>query len=271
MEENSLEARLRAAGAGMRASERRVAELMVRLAAELPELGIGEVAERAGVSPSTVVRACQALGYAGFQGVRLAAARARPRPAAPDGHLATAAQVARAAVDALGATVDEAAVQAVAGALAGARRVLVSGAGLSWPVAQDAGLRLSAIGVDAVAPADPLAAGVLARRFGPEDACLLVSHTGGTRSVVDAARAARERGVTVVALVGFRATPLAGHADHVLVTGGHDPAFRLESTASRVGQFVVFDAVCLALIDRLGERAREALDAFAATSAEAAW
>ncbi|MGE7437507.1 hypothetical protein [Kitasatospora sp. NPDC001175] len=46
-------------------------------------LSVSDVAELANTAPSSVVRACQRLGFRGYQEIKIEAAREAPRPPAP--------------------------------------------------------------------------------------------------------------------------------------------------------------------------------------------
>ncbi|MFD0346857.1 SIS domain-containing protein [Kitasatospora aburaviensis] len=100
--------------------------------------------------------------------------------------------------------------RAAAEVLGAATRVVVVGAGLSGAVVLDAAYRLRALGIPVDAPADPLTAQLAAAQLPPTGACLAVSHTGATQTVVDAARRARATGAAVVALTGYA---LPAHRD----------------------------------------------------------
>lgn len=80
--DGQLAAHIRAHLPELRDAEARVAQVVLDQGAELASLTIGDVAALAGTAPSSVVRACQRLGFRGFQQLKLAAARQAPRPAA---------------------------------------------------------------------------------------------------------------------------------------------------------------------------------------------
>lgn len=213
-----LAAHVRAHLPGLRDAEARVAQVVLDQGADLPNLTIGDVAALAGTAPSSVVRACQRLGFRGFQQLKLAAARQAPRPD-PTTEQDTAEQdpavraltdtlrAAREALDGLTATLDAAELRAAAELLGSASRVLVVGAGLSGAVALDAAYRLRALGCAVDAPADPSTAQLAAGLLSPGAVCLAISHTGASRTTVDAARLARGTGADVIALTSTTHSP----------------------------------------------------------------
>jgi DNA-binding MurR/RpiR family transcriptional regulator len=133
---------------------------------------------------------------------------------------------------------------AAAAALARARRVDVYGAGgLSGPLAQMLRYRFLMLGIpgsaETLAPAQLAAAQTLR----PGDVALLLSHSGVAVPMLDAARAAREAGATVVAVSNFRASPLVGLADVALFTAAHEPAEWAEAPAARVPMLAILEAL----------------------------
>ncbi|MFB0630904.1 SIS domain-containing protein [Streptomyces sp. AB3(2024)] len=86
-----------------------------------------------------------------------------------------------------------------------------------------------------------------------------MSHTGATRSTVDAARRARQAGTPVIALTGYARSPLTESSDRPLLAGGQDLVFGRETVASRLAHLTVIDALTLTLLGLRGEPAEAAL------------
>ncbi|MFI2611360.1 MurR/RpiR family transcriptional regulator [Kitasatospora sp. NPDC018619] len=277
--ESRLAAQIRARLGELRGTEARVAQVVLDRGADLVHLSVSDVATLAGTAPSSVVRACQRLGFRGYQELKIAAARqapAAPAPAEDEGGPAARAltgtlRAARAALDGLTATLSAADLQAAAELLDGAGRVVVLGAGLSGAVVLDLGYRLRALGLLVDAPADPITAQLAAAGLGPGTACVAVSHTGATRSVVDAARRAREAGAGVLALTSYARSPLTETASLALVAGGQDLVFGLETTASRLAHLAAVDALAQTLLALRGPRAERALGLSADVTADYAY
>src|SRR5262245_55082070 len=68
-------ARIKAAMSGLVPSEVKVAELILAEPETVLGSSVSSVADRAGTAESTVIRACQRIGYKGFHDVKLALAR----------------------------------------------------------------------------------------------------------------------------------------------------------------------------------------------------
>lgn len=247
--------------------ESRVARTILDQGDRLLYLSASEVSSLAGAALSTVVRTCQALGFKGFQDLKLSLAReGRPVTAeeiqgevhlgdSPAVVLAKVRDGAREAVELGIAHVDPDAFAAAVSAVSRARRVLCLGVGTSAPLAQDAAYRLLWVGVEADAPPDAHVQHVRATVLEPEDVALVVSHTGSTRETVAAARAASSAGATVVAVTSFPRSPLAEVADITLVAATRETSYRVEALASRIAHLIVLDALWVAIAVQAGDAA----------------
>ncbi|MFI8811808.1 MULTISPECIES: MurR/RpiR family transcriptional regulator [unclassified Streptomyces] len=284
MEQNSapgysLTSHLRARLPELRETEARVAQVILDQGPDLVALSVSDVAKLAGTASSSVVRACQRLGFRGYQELKIAAARQIPaRMPAPDldDDPATRAlndtlRASHEALDGLTTTLTPAQLQAVAAALNAAPHVVVTAAGLSAAVAIDAAYRLRALGCIVDAPTDPLTAQLAAAQLPAGAVCLAISHTGATRSTVDTARRAREAGATVVALTSYAQSPLSETSTHTLVAGGQDLVFGLETTASRIAHLATVDALTQTLMAQRARAAQRALDLSADVTADHAY
>jgi RpiR family carbohydrate utilization transcriptional regulator len=247
--------------------ESRVARAILEQGDRLLYLSASEVAETAGAALSTVVRTCQALGFKGFQDLKLSLAReGRPVTAEEiqgEVHLGDPAPVvlaklrdgAREAIDLGIAHVDPDAFAAAVTAVSQARRVLCLGVGTSAPLAQDVAYRLLWVGIESDAPHDAHVQHVRATLLEPEDVALVVSHTGSTRETVTAARAAAETGATVIAVSSFPRSPLAEVADITLIAATRETSYRVEALASRIAHLIVLDALWVAIAVQAGDAA----------------
>ncbi|SED76774.1 MurR/RpiR family transcriptional regulator [Ruania alba] len=262
----SVPAMIRAGISALHPSEQRVAQVFIDRPEWTIEASAQEVADAAGTSRATVVRAAQRLGFSGYPQLRVLLARdvglaargsedTEPRDAVGVVR-AVVRDLARAAED-LAALLDAQDVQTGVELLRSARSVLVIGNGLSAPVAMEAAMRLNAIGRSAEAPMDHVAQGVRARLLGPEDVCIVVSGSGSTRPTVQAARAARTAGAGLIALTAFTTSPLTEIATVSFVSALGASSFRDEITrTTRLSQTIMVNALIRALIQADPESAR---------------
>jgi RpiR family transcriptional regulator, carbohydrate utilization regulator len=230
---------------------------------------VTEIAAAADTGVGTVVRACQSLGFKGFQAAKIALAQdllpldERPQEdvGESDEPLEVLTKLAASSGDALRratASVGASELSRAIDLLASARRVLCLGVGTSAPLAQDAAYRLTTIGIDADAPPDVHVQHVRARLLSVADVALAVSHTGSTQETLGATRGAKEAGARVIAITSFSTTPLTELADVVLVAGGLETRYRVEAMASRLAHLLIVDALFTSLVLADSNRAKKA-------------
>jgi DNA-binding MurR/RpiR family transcriptional regulator len=266
-------ARLRAQAPSLGGAERAVAQVILDRAEDIIELSSAQVAQLAGVSRPTVVRTCQSLGLTGYQQLRVLLAREgvsnAPRERASAEHAAgdtdqgalrtvrsTFRHVAD-SVDSMLALLDGDTVSAAVELLAGAKRLVAVGHGVSAPLATDAASRLTAVGRVTERYSDVIGERIAVAGLASADAVLIVSGSGSSRPALDAARSARDAGAKVLVLTAFSHAPLVDLADLSLVTGMPETSFREEIVVTtRIPQTILLEGLLTATAERLGEAGR---------------
>ncbi len=250
---SAVMARLRASEPMLGPSERRVAQVVLARPADVSGWSTSELAVASQTSPATVIRACQSLGFRGFQHLRLELARATPDAQEPQPH--ATGMLFDAAIDALRLardSIDPGAIQHAVAILEGARRLVLVGNGFSGPPLQDAALRIATLGRSVEAPIDALAQQFTTHGLGASDAVLAVSYSGANAQTLAACRAAADRGAAVVAVTSFGASPVARAATLAITTatarGGHE----VDPFLSRLAHQVVLQGIHDGLAERLG-------------------
>lgn len=272
-------ARAQAALPSLGDTDKRVIEMILSEPEAVVRGSVTELALKAGVAQSSAVRACQRIGYRGYQDVKLAITRDLARQDQQTQELShddgidgktPAGQIldsilrrsARALVDAA-QTVSPEMLSLAIDRIAAASRVLVVGNGTSAAPAHDAAYRLSALGIVTISPADVMAQHMAARHLDETCVCVVVSNTGATRESLLAAEAARAAGALVVAITSFTNSPLTRVADAALIAGGPEHGFRLEAMASRLAHLGVIDAIFVGIAVRRPKASTKALDIMA--------
>ncbi|WP_435057324.1 MurR/RpiR family transcriptional regulator [Streptomyces sp. bgisy060] len=207
------------------------AERVVHVLARTPQFAsyssAREVAERAGVNVSTVVRTAQQLGFDGWPRLReelraLYLASVSSGDLAPGAATDPAAQTLR--QDAVNlstlATPDNlAAIRAAARAVRTARRTLVISSGSGAGPAHVLGHLGAIAGHDIrLALGSATAQAVQVSQLEKGDCLVTLNVWRLTRTLRGLTRLARERGATVIVLTDLSASPLAEEADHLVVT-----------------------------------------------------
>lgn len=252
--ELSVLARVRAASAALGPSERKVAQMVLARPDEIVEWSTAELADAAGTSTATVIRACQSLGFRGFQHLRLDLARSAPLAPREQGTVREASTFDDAidAVRLAQESVDPERIVAAVAALRGARRVVLVGSGFSGPPLQDFAMRLSTLGHSVEAPVDALAQQFAVRSLSSGDVCLALSYSGANVQSLRAAEAASAQGATVVLVTSYARSPLGRVADVVVTTGPAGTAHDIDPFLARLGHTIVLHAFHSALSELIG-------------------
>jgi RpiR family carbohydrate utilization transcriptional regulator len=267
-----LRATIMALMPGLRASEAKVLRLVLDDAAFVQSATTGEIAERAGVSPATIVRAARAAGFAGFGELKQAvitdiALRPGLDPPAALTESSTVDEVTELvlashanSIRATRATLDQEQLRAAVALLAAADTILAFGVGTSTAPAADAAYRWTAIGRRAHAPRDGRTAQLHARLLPPGSALVAISNSGQSNETIAVADAAATAGAGIVAITSFASSPLAQRADAVLVAGGPDLGLNMAASSSRLAHLAVVDILHAAVSLADLPRARRAID-----------
>jgi len=251
--ELSVITRVRAAAQALGPSEGRVAAVIMARPHDVVSWSTTDLATAADTSAATVIRACQSLGFRGFQHLRLELARSAPAaPRERDDIVTSTFDDAAAALRLAQECVDPGQVEAVAGLLRSARRVVLVGNGFSGPPLQDFAMRLSTLGRPVEAPIDPLGQQFAVHSLRADDLCLALSYSGANVQTLRACEAAADRGARVAALTSYARSPLGRLADPVVATGPAGAGHGVDPFLARLGHLVVLHALHSALAPDAG-------------------
>jgi DNA-binding MurR/RpiR family transcriptional regulator len=241
---DTLQARLKR----MRPSEAAVARRLLRSLGLVASKSLREVAAHCRTSDTTVVRACRAAGFDGFQDLKYYVLREFTGGDAPP--VAPGQDAYREDINA-SVTAAEVALDQAARLIRRARRVVLAGVGASQGVAVIATDILFTLGKPALAiHSEPMAGFVFSP---PTDGLVLlaISHSGETQFTLHVAQEARKAGVPSIGLTNEPASELARAVDVLLPTQAVEPPRGSYAIAPRVCQLAILDR----LFNRVGRRA----------------
>jgi RpiR family carbohydrate utilization transcriptional regulator len=266
--------RVRAALPALPPAEQRVAKLVLADARSFASLPVGELAARAQVSKPTVVRFCRSVGYDGLSDFKLKLAGA-VNEGLPFVHRAVdeddkpgdiVVKVIDNAVSALLKYRNEAAGHAIERAIAAlaaacrtGRRIEFYGVGNSGIVAQDAQHKFFRLGVAASAVSDGHVQVMSATMLQPGDCAVIISNSGRSRDLLDAAEIARRKGATTIVITasGSPLAHAASGAQHVLLAADHpEDNDRYSPMVSRLLHLIIIDILTTGVALRLGGELR---------------
>ncbi len=256
--------------------ERKVAGFILATPAEAVHPSIEELAEKIGVSESTLVRFVRKLGYKGYQQFRIALATETVAPeslvyeAPVDARGDDASVVFGSAIRTLEltlASLSRRTLERVARAAVDARRLFLFGLGGSGIVAMDACHKLVRSGLSCSDAGDFHLQLMMASQTCPEDLALLVSHTGANRDTLALAEEIRARGCPMAVITSNPRSPLAKMADELLVSLAPTSTPVSEAFSARIAQLAIVDTLYVKVMELLGERGLENLERMRASIA----
>lgn len=255
--------RITASLSSLAPAEQRVGRLVLTDPRAFARLPVRELAERAQVSKPTVVRFCRSMGYDGLADFKLKLAGSVSE-GVPFIHRSV--DLDDKTGDVLVKVVDNAvaaflqyrnaastgALERAATALADTwrqrGRIEFHGVGNSGIVAQDAQHKFFRLGVTSLATSDGHIQVMSATLLGKGDCLVIISNSGRTRDLMDAADIARRGGATTIAITSS-GSPLAG-ACHIHLAADHPEGYdRYSPMVSRLLHLLIIDvlATCVAL------------------------
>jgi len=233
-------------------------------------LSTREQAKRAGVTPATLTRLAQKLGFPGYDGVRKIYADAvRRRPESYrgraeellsrhtlEGDAALVQDIFGSLAQHLQSLSAPAAVERftrAAEALANAERVFCLGLRSSFSVAYMFNYVRSLFGSNSILVDGTGATGLdVLRNIGPKDALLAISVMPYVRQSIDAAKFVKQRRARVVAVTDSELSPLARIANHVVLARTETPSFFHTMTPA----FAAVECLAALIAARRGPAAR---------------
>jgi DNA-binding MurR/RpiR family transcriptional regulator len=250
--------RIRSRWDDLPAASQRVATVVLEDPRVVLDLGVNELADRAGTSPATVTRFCRQIGYTGYVALRMSVATELGRTSARPAHQAdigrafgpddTAEDVRSTLLNGTlrslqetAASLDLVQLRALAETLAHSRHVDLYGVGSSALAAEALAGRLYRIGVVCNVWSE-VHAGLTSAVLQTED-CVAIgySHTGRTAETITMLEEAGRHGSLTVAVTNDPASPLAERADVVIQTSAFERYLQPDDLAAYYSQIYVGD------------------------------
>ena len=249
----------------LRASEQKVADLVLSDPAQTMTYNMAGLAEAAGVSEPTVMRFCSAIGFDGFRSFKLELAQtiALGMPLtlstidADDSLSNLTDKVFSRTISSLDRArrgLDNHVMEQAIEMLVQADEIIFVGAGASGIVAQDAQQKFPLFGVTCQAPADYHQQFIAASMSGPNSVVVAISNTARTLTVLRVAELAKEKGAKVIAIVGDHG-PITSLADLVIQVSTFEDTDLYTPSVSRLAGLVVVDVLATGSSIRRGPEA----------------
>ena len=226
-------------------------------------LSIHQLAEKTFASPSTIIRMCQRIGFAGYKEFRQAVtcevavrrfsqAGQSPREISPSDTMEDIVEkVTHKNILSLEDSknlLDAETLNACVELLQNARTVLLFGQGASLYAARDAYLKFLRLNKPCVINDDWPSQLLQAKNSSPQDVAIVVSFSGETAEVIQSMRALRENGTPIIAITRCAPSPVAELAHYRLYTTDDAATLHDGTMSSRISQLNVFDVLYTAFV-----------------------
>ena len=238
-------------------TEQRIADYILKFPEKCTNMTAKELADVCGTVPSAVNRMCKSIGIQGFARLKIALASAIAQDGKDnlpfnqeDNEKTIFNKVFNSGINTIKNTfqmLDFSNIKTMAEKLASAKRIFIFGVGTSSMIAVDAAYRLSQIEVQAYAYTDILQMGVMAKNMNDGDIAFGISHSGMTKAVVDAMRAAKQAGATTMALTSFAKSFLYNESDYSICVYADEQNYPVEAVSARVAHICIIDALMLTI------------------------
>lgn len=250
----------------LKPAEQKLADYILENEQEIIHLSITELAERSSVSETTVIRFCRHLGYEGFQDFKIRMAQEMVPPLTniyenlKEGDKApeVVKKVFNSVIKAIQGTLtvlNEEVFEEAINVLLKAKRIIFVGEGGSGVVAKDAEHKFVRLGIPTYALIDPYMKLATAVLMGPDEVLVGISHSGSTKSTVNAVAQAKNAGATTICITQYQKSPITKESDIVLPVFSQEVEFRSEAMGSRIAQLCLIDSLYVEVAHRLSPKA----------------
>lgn len=247
-------------------SEQKVADIVLAQTESVIYLSVIDLAEKAGVGETTVLRFCRKIGFRGYQEFKLALAQELVHPVknlhgevGEDDSLVTITQKVtafnRQAVEDTHAMLDTKLLERCVELFRTAGTIHFYGVGTSAVTALDAKYTFLRLGLKVDAFNESHLQAMAAATLGPGDVAIGLSVSGSTKDTIDSLKVAKQAGATVICITHYRRSPITNVADITLLTAAQEGPLQGGSLAAKIAQLHVIDVICTALTMRIKEKA----------------
>ncbi len=250
-------------------AEQRVGGWILKHPKEAAEITLARLARECQTSEPTVLRFCRHVGLGGYRelAIRLTEAMSNPTTyvhrdvMADDSTSDAIVKVMDASIQSLidmRNQLSSMPIDAAVDAMSAARQIAFAGLGASGHVAADASHKFFRLGIPCTSLRDTPMILQFASIAAADDVLVLLSHTGRWQDFVRAAKLARARGATVIALTN-PATELAHEVDILFPCKVIEDTSVYTPMSSRLAQLALLDAIQVALALARGQLASDNL------------
>jgi DNA-binding MurR/RpiR family transcriptional regulator len=251
--------------------EQKIANYILKNYQLVPNMSVKELANEADVSEAGVIRFCKSMGVGGYKMLKFSLVKDIHTAKMNINNVQSIIRIEnnniselfegislinRKAIEDTKFTIDKKELENAVDAIMNSNNIVFYGVGGSSPISMDAFNKFMKIGFNAENSTDFHVVTMMISNLTKKDVLFLVSTSGKTTDIIEAAKMAKGKGATVIALTQFDCkTPLYLLADIKLCIPYLEEDFRIGSMPSRIALLNVIDCLYLAVCNRLGSKA----------------
>ncbi|ADL03237.1 transcriptional regulator, RpiR family [[Clostridium] saccharolyticum WM1] len=232
-------------------AEKKVADFVLEHPQEAVDANVSELAKASGVSDATVVRMCHHLGYKGYYQFRLMLAKDVGREEGEEieelqntpNPVMKIFQKYVNSLTAIAECIDEEDMRSCVNLIKECRQAHVLAVGNTMPLALYMGFRLGRLGVKCTYGISPEYFLNHVNLADKEDIIIAISQSGSSRQIIQGMELAREKGLKMMAITGYRQSPVSELADYVLISNGRKESFDYYKNYAHLKETALIDAL----------------------------
>ena len=238
-------------------SEKKIANFIMKNFEKTKNMTSYEISNKVNVGQATVIRFSKKLGYASFNELINSINKLEQEDilekniSLSDDITTTNTKIANQYIDVVKLTLElnpAKVFEEVIEEIIKAERIVVLGIGNSAIVSTDFVNKLARVGMNAFTNLDTHLQFSMITNLKKKDLLILISDSGETREIVEAAKLAKENNTKIIAITKFTKNKLHTYSDYVLKTASFDINLRLDATTSRIAQFTIIDMVFINIL-----------------------
>lgn len=245
----------------MSASDQKIGKTILEDPAEVMNITISKLANKAKVSDASITRVCRNLSLSGFHELKILLAQSMGQKESKslkelpkDDIQAVLAQIEKNKINEIQSTLghiptDE--LKQILSLIEKSRIVQISAEGDTYPVAADAVYKFNQIGILSFASGGNVeTADAQTMNLNNKDCLIVISNSGESAALIKEIELAKKNKIKIISITNNPASPIALNSDYHLRTGVRQTVLQNQYYFSRVAAFTIIEALFLLLIKR---------------------
>ncbi|MBP9478267.1 MAG: MurR/RpiR family transcriptional regulator [Sebaldella sp.] len=252
-----LQVKLKSTYDSLTKSEKKIANFIMKNFEKTKNMTSYEISNKVNVGQATVIRFSKKLGYSSFSELISSINKLEHEDilekniSLSDDVTTTNTKIANQYIDVVKLTLElnpANVFEEVIEEIINAERIVVLGIGNSAIVSTDFVNKLARVGMNAFTNLDTHLQFSMITNLKKKDLLILISDSGETREIVEAAKLAKQNNTKIISITKFTKNKLYAYSDHILKTASFDVNLRLDATTSRIAQFTIIDMIFINIL-----------------------